>query len=361
MIDPSAFRGRRVLITGHTGFKGAWLALWLSEWGAAVTGYSLPPLTTPNLFDAANLRGRIRHVEGDIRDRDHVGRVLRECRPEIVFHLAAQAIVREGYRDPVGTLETNVLGTVNLLDAVRLANAPASVVVVTSDKCYDTGCPGPYRETDPIGGDDIYSASKGAAELVTASYRRSFFPPDRLGAHGVAVASARAGNVIGGGDWAADRLVPDTIRALAANATIDVRRPRAVRPWQHVLESLSGYLTLAAALSSPSATARQAAAQAWNFGPDTNATRTVADVLDAIVRAYGSGRWRDTGEPGPHETDSLTLDSSRARDQLAWSPRWTFEHTIASTVEWYRAFYAGGDAEQLCVRQLAEYCGAVNA
>ena len=361
MIEAAAFRGRRVLITGHTGFKGAWLALWLSEWGANVTGYSLPPLTMPNLFDAAGVRARLQHVEGDVRDRDHLGRALRECRPEIIFHLAAQAIVREGYRDPVGTLETNVLGTANLLDAVRLTHAPASVVVVTSDKCYDTARPGPYRETDSLGGDDVYSASKGAAELVTASYRRSFFPPERLDEHGVAVASARAGNVIGGGDWAADRLVPDAMRALAANQTIDVRRPRAVRPWQHVLESLSGYLNLGAALSSPSPTARTAAAQAWNFGPDATATRTVADVLDAIIRAYGAGRWRDTGEPGPHETDSLTLDSSRARDQLTWSPRWTFDQTIVSTVEWYRAFSAGGNAEQLCVRQLAEYCGAVNA
>jgi CDP-glucose 4,6-dehydratase len=361
VIDAAAFRGRRILLTGHTGFKGAWLALWLSECGGIVTGYSLPPPTTPNLFDAADIRVRLRHVEGDIRDRDHLGRVVRECRPEMVFHLAAQAIVRESYRDPVGTLETNVLGTVNLLEAMRLTDSPVSVVVVTSDKCYDTARPGPYRESDPIGGDDVYSASKAGAELVTASYRRSFFPPERLDQHGVAVASARAGNVIGGGDWAADRLVPDAIRALAANRTIEVRRPRAVRPWQHVLESLSGYLTLGAALSSPSVAARQAAAQAWNFGPDATATRTVADVLDAIVRAYGSGRWRDTGEAGPHETESLTLDSSRARDQLAWSPRWTFDHTIASTVEWYRAFQSGAAAGDLCVRQLAEYCGAVNA
>jgi CDP-glucose 4,6-dehydratase len=361
VLDAAAFRGRRILVTGHTGFKGAWLALWLSEWGAAVTGYALPPLTTPSLFDAAEIRARVRHVEGDIRDRDALGRVMRDSRPEIVFHLAAQAIVREGYRDPVGTLETNVLGTVNLLDAVRLTRSPASIVIVTSDKCYDTVRPGPYRETDPIGGDDVYSASKAAAELITASYRRSFFPPERLEQHGVAVASARAGNVIGGGDWASDRLVPDAIRALAANQTIEVRRPRAVRPWQHVLESLSGYLTLSAALSSPSMAVRREAARAWNFGPDATAARTVADVADALIRAYGTGRWRDTGEPGPHETDSLTLDSSRARAELAWSPRWSFDQTIASTVEWYRAFHAGVAADHLCVRQLAEYCGAVNA
>ena len=358
MIDASTYRGRRVLVTGHTGFKGAWLALWLHELGAVVTGYSLPPPTTPSLFEAAGIGRRVRHTEGDIRHRDGLARVMRDARPEVIFHLAAQALVRESYRDPLTTMDTNVLGTVNVLDAVRAAGAPVGVVIVTSDKCYDTTRPGPYRETDPLGGNDVYSASKGAAEVVTASYRHSFFPRERLVEHGVAIASARSGNVVGGGDWAADRLMPDAIRALAAGEPIEVRRPRAVRPWQHVLEPLCGYLALGAALSSPSAAERAAASQPWNFGPGAQATRTVADVLDAVIRAHGSGSWRETGDPGPHETGCLTLDSSRARQQLHWAPRWGFEETIASTVEWYRAFHAGASAGDLCLRQLGEYCGA---
>jgi CDP-glucose 4,6-dehydratase len=358
VIDASAFRGRRVLVTGHTGFKGAWLALWLHELGAVVTGYSLPPPTTPSLFEAARISARVRHIEGDVRHRDGLARAIREARPEVIFHLAAQAIVRESYRDPLTTMETNVLGTVNVLDAVRAAAAPVSVVVITSDKCYDTTRPGPYRETDPLGGDDVYSASKCAAEVVTASYRHSFFPLERLAEHGVAIASARAGNVIGGGDWAADRLVPDAIRALVRGEPIDVRRPRAIRPWQHVLEPLRGYLALGAALSSSSAAERASASQPWNFGPGALAARTVAEVLDAVIRAHGSGSWRETGDPGPHETGCLTLDSSRARVRFNWTPWWGFEQTIAATVGWYRAFYAGAPADELCSRQLGEYSGA---
>jgi CDP-glucose 4,6-dehydratase len=352
------YRGRRVLVTGHTGFKGAWLALWLADLGAQVTGYSLAPPTFPSLFEDAAVGRRVRHVEGDVRRRADLERALRDARPELIFHLAAQSLVRESYRDPLTTFDTNVMGTVNLLDAVRTSGAPCGIVVVTSDKSYDTSRPGPYREGDPLGGDDIYSASKGAAEIATASYRRSFFPPERLAEHGVAVATARAGNVIGGGDWAADRLVPDAIRALAAGTAIAVRRPRAIRPWQHVLDPLAGYLALGAALSWSSATERVAAAQAWNFGPDAGATRTVAEVLDAIHLAYGAGAWRDAGDPGPHETACLTLDSMRAREQFGWAPRWGFEQTIAAAVQWYRDHADGADAFDLCARQLTEYAGA---
>ena len=355
------YRGRRVLVTGHTGFKGAWLTLWLADLGAHVTGYSLAPPTVPNLFEAAAIGRRVRHVDGDVRCRADLEHAIREARPELIFHLAAQSLVRESYRDPLTTFETNVMGTVNVLDAVRACGAPCGIVAVTSDKCYDPSQPGPYAEGDPLGGDDVYSASKGAAEIAAASYRHSFFPPERLAAHGVAVATARAGNVIGGGDWAADRLVPDAMRALAAGMEVAVRRPRAVRPWQHVLDPLAGYLSLGAALSWSSATERAAASQAWNFGPDASATRTVAEVLDAILVAYGSGAWRDTGEPGPHETAFLTLDSNRARQQFGWAPRWGFEQAIAATVHWYRAYAGGADAFELCARQLIEYAGAVVA
>jgi CDP-glucose 4,6-dehydratase len=355
------YRGRRVLVTGHTGFKGAWLTLWLADLGAKVTGYSLAPPTVPNLFEAAAIGSRVRHFDGDVRRRADLVHAIREAQPELIFHLAAQSLVRESYRDPLTTFETNVMGTVNVLDAVRACGAPCGIVVVTSDKCYDPGRPGPYCEGDPLGGDDVYSASKGAAEIAAASFRRSFFPPDRLAEHGVAVATARAGNVIGGGDWAANRLVPDAMRALAAGKEVAVRRPRAIRPWQHVLDPLAGYLSLGAALSWSSAAERAVASQAWNFGPDASATRTVADVLDAILVAYGAGGWRDTGEPGPHETALLTLDSTRARQQFGWAPRWGFEEAIAAAVHWYRAYASGEDAFELCARQLIEYAGAAVA
>ena len=363
MITAAAhYRGRRVLVTGHTGFKGAWLALWLGELGAQVTGYSLPPPTTPSLFDAAVVGRRIRHVEGDVRRRADLERVIRDARPDVIFHLAAQSLVRESYRDPLTTIETNVMGTVNVLEAVRAVGAPCAVVVVTSDKCYETSRPGPYREGDALGGDEVYSASKGAAEIVAASYRRSFFPPERLAEHGVAVATARAGNVIGGGDWAADRLVPDAMRALAAGEPIAVRRPRAIRPWQHVLDPLAGYLTLGAALSSSSvARARGGGAGLELRSRHCSATRTVAEVLDAILAAHGSGRWRDIGDAGPHETACLTLDSTRARQQLQWAPRWGFERAISATVDWYRDYAGGAGAADLCTRQLIDYSGAAIA
>jgi CDP-glucose 4,6-dehydratase len=352
-----AYRGKRVLLTGHTGFKGGWLAIWLASLEAEVTGLALAPNTDPSLFEDAHLGEVCRHLLGDIRDLGLLRRVVRETRPEAIFHLAAQPLVRLSYQDPILTLETNVLGTANLLEAVRLEGQRCAVVMVTSDKCYENrewvhG----YRETDPMGGHDVYSMSKGAAELVVASYRRSFFSPERLADHGVAVASARAGNVIGGGDWAKDRILPDTVRALATGTPVPVRNPGAVRPWQHVLEPLGGYLLLGATLMGPDASHH---CEAWNFGPAPESTRPVSEVVGAMVEAWGSGSWTTTPEENaPHEARLLRLSTEKAFAQLGWSARWGLREAVARTAEWYRARDRGARGKalrDLAVRQVAEY------
>lgn len=346
-----ALAGRRVLLTGHTGFKGGWLALWLARLGAEVTGYALPPATSPALFSCARIGELLGHVEGDVRDLEHLGRVWRETRPEIVFHLAAQPLVRESYRDPLTTVTTNTLGTVHLLELARRSDEPVGLVLVTSDKCYENfererG----YAEDDRLGGRDVYSGSKAAAELLISSYRRSFFDGR------VAAASARAGNVIGGGDWSADRIVPDAIAALAAGRDIDVRSPTAVRPWQHVLEPLSGYLLLASRLLDPDPAVRRRAADAWNFGPTLDNTRTVGQLVSALVDRWGSGRWVDRSSAGqPHEAGLLRLDISKAERVLGWRPRWDFERAVTATVDWYRAHSAGRDMRAISEQQIAEY------
>ncbi len=355
------YAGKRVLVTGHTGFKGGWLALWLRELGAEVTGYALAPDPMPSLFLAAAVERACRHVVADVRDLARLRAVVSEVRPDFAFHLAAQPLVRRSYEEPVLTVETNVLGTAHLLEAVRQAGRPCAVVVVTSDKCYENrewlwG----YREDEPMGGHDVYSMSKGVAELVTASWRRSFFPPARLDRHGIAVASARAGNVVGGGDWAKDRIVPDAIAALAAGRPIPVRNPDGVRPWQHVLEPLGGYLLLGARLAaSEPAEARARFCEAWNFGPRTEDARPVRAVVDAVVAAWGSGRWEDRRDPNaPHEAGLLRLSVEKAQARLGWAPRWRFEETFRRTVEWYRAVHAGASPDALvalCVRQIEEY------
>jgi CDP-glucose 4,6-dehydratase len=354
----SAYAGKKVLLTGHTGFKGSWLTLWLRELGADVTGYALAPDAMPSLFLAAGVERACRHLVADVRDLPRLRAVLHETRPDLVFHLAAQPIVRLSYERPVETIETNVLGTVYLLEAVRQEGRPCAVVVVTSDKCYENrershG----YREDEPMGGHDVYSMSKGAAELVVASYRRSFFPPSRLAQHGVALASARAGNVVGGGDWAKDRIVPDAIQALAERRPIPVRNPEGVRPWQHVLEPLGGYLLLGARLSGGPGPG--AYCEPWNFGPRPEDARPVREVAEAIVASWGSGSWDDRHDPeAPHEAGLLRLDIEKARTRLGWSPRWGFEETFRRTVEWYRAFHAGASREELagrCLAQIEEY------
>lgn len=329
-----AYRGRRVLVTGHTGFKGAWLCEWLHSLGAQVTGYSLPAPTHPALSTQLGLSGQIESIEGDIRDGARLADVISSVEPEYVFHLAAQAIVRESYVRPVETFAVNILGTANLLEGLRPLRRPCAAVVVTSDKCYENrqwvyG----YREEDPMGGHDPYSASKGATELIVASMRRSFFT-----GHPVQVATARAGNVIGGGDWAGDRIVPDCMRALQAGESIRVRNRRATRPWQHVLEPLSGYLWLGACLREP-ARARapiEVLASGWNFGPGRDGNRTVGDLVTEVVRHW-PGRWEEASEAGaPHEARWLQLCVDKAEALLGWRPTWVFADGVRETVAWYR-------------------------
>jgi CDP-glucose 4,6-dehydratase len=338
--DWNALNGRPVLVTGHTGFMGSWLTLWLHTLGAQVTGYALNPPSQPDHFHAARVDELlVDDVRGDVRDGEKLARVVERCGPEVIFHLAAQPLVREGLGQPRETFEVNVIGTAALCDAVRSAQHPCVVVVATSDKCYrNDGADRIFDERDPLGGNDPYSASKAGTELVVAAYRASYFAPDRIAEHGVRLASVRAGNVIGGGDWAAHRIVPDSIRALAAGTDLIVRHPASVRPWQHVLEPLSGYLSLAVRLLSEDAGA--GLDDAWNFGPLESQPSTVADLASAVIAQWGSGRWV-SGENTNRDPEAATLRISidKALTQLGWSPRWNFDETVTRTVAWYRAFY----------------------
>lgn len=363
------YEGRRVLVTGDTGFKGSWLAFWLERLGAEVHGLALEPDTEPSNFEILGLRERIRHRTVDIRDLPALREAVRSIGPDLVFHLAAQAIVRVSYEEPVETLNANVLGTAHLLQAVGAAGysaeRPCAVVCITSDKCYENReTYHAYRETDPMGGHDPYSMSKGAAELVIASWRRSFFPPAGWAAHGVSVASARAGNVIGGGDWAPDRIVADTVRAIAGGSPVGVRNPASIRPWQHVLEPLSGYLQLGAELAL-AAGKRPELTSAYNFGPGRDAERTVGELVDLFIRDWGAGSW----EPSPserfrglHEAVYLKLATDKAWHELGWKPTWEFETAVRETVEWYRRAYAGrfdpGEMRELTEEQIERYTSA---
>jgi len=355
------YAGRSVLVTGHTGFKGAWLSLWLHSLGAKVHGFALPPPTQPSLFEAARVRELLAgHHTGDLRDAAALDRALVAAQPEAVFHLAAQPLVRLSYREPVDTLETNVIGTAQVLEAVRRTGRPCAVVVVTSDKCYENveqvwG----YREIDPMGGSDPYSASKGMTELTVNAWRRSYFLPAAVARHGVRLGSARAGNVIGGGDWALDRIVTDVVASLGAGQPVPLRNPGAIRPWQHVLEPLRGYLDLGARLlqaTTPEETARWATG--WNFGPRAGEERTVRELVEGFIAAWGSGSWTDVSQPGQlHEARILRLSIEKAQTELGWSPRWNFATTVARTSAWYRWFAANPDASMYdrCMADLEAY------
>ncbi len=346
------WHGRRILILGHTGFKGSWLGLWMHRMGASVAGLSLPPPTEPSLFRLAGLQEHVPTTYGDIRNLDVVIDTMRAWQPEIVFHLAAQALVRQSYREPLETYATNVMGTVHVLEAVRYVSSVRAVIVVTSDKCYENReWPWAYRETEALGGHDPYSSSKACAELVASAYRRSFFstPGGRI----VGIATARAGNVVGGGDWAADRLLPDCMQALSAGRSIAVRSPHAVRPWQHVLEPLCGYLLLGERLLDGPA----AFGDAWNFGPAEADARPVAWIVACVVEQWGAAAaWHVTTDEAPHEANHLKVDASRARARLGWQPRLRLRDALAWTVDWHRGLNAGRAALALADEQLSCYC-----
>lgn len=336
-----AFRGRSVFLTGHTGFKGSWLAIWLHELGARVTGFALPAPSSPSNFESSGVAGLIdKHVEGNVCDAGALRREIEAAAPDFVVHMAAQPLVRLSFEEPADTFQTNVMGTVHVLEAVRQLKRPTTVLVVTSDKCYEnTDQIWPYRESDPMGGHDPYSASKGAAEIVVSSYRRSFFPPARLADHGVRLASVRAGNVIGGGDWAKDRIVPDLARSIAAGKPTVLRNPRFTRPWQHVLDALHGYLQLGARIAHADGATF---CDGWNFGPDEMEEWTVERLAEEFIRAWGAGECRSNATPeGAHEARTLRLDVTKARLRLGWRPRWTTAEAIRRTADWYQRYYSG--------------------
>lgn len=354
LIDPAFWRGKQVFLTGHTGFKGSWLSLWLTSMGAKVTGYALAPNTTPNLFDVLGINSLVvkSHI-ADVRDLISLKKAICEARPDLVIHMAAQPLVRYSYENPVETYATNVMGTVNVLEGTRIIDSVRGTLVITTDKCYENkewvwG----YRESDPIGGHDPYSNSKGCSELVTSAYRQSYFSDDSSTNK---VATARAGNVIGGGDWSEDRLIPDAIKAFEANKPLMLRNPLATRPWQHVLEPLSGYLILAQALYDQGS----AFASGWNFGPNNDDNRSVQDVVELLISGWGEiVRWEKLGSEQPHESSLLRLDCSKARTQLGWAPKWTLELAIQKIIEWQKAYKAKENMQQFSLAQIKQYISA---
>ncbi len=346
------FKGKKVLMTGHTGFKGSWLTIWLKELGADVFGYALEPYTNKDNFVVTGLKDKITHIVGDIRDFKRIMNVFEEYQPEFVFHLAAQPLVRESYVSPKETCDINIGGTVNILECCRLSNSVKVIVNVTSDKCYENmESVWGYRESDTMGGFDPYSSSKGCSELVTAAYRRSFFNPVEFSTHQKSISSVRAGNVIGGGDWQKDRIVPDCIRALEVNKTIEIRNPNATRPWQHVLDPLAGYLLLAAKMWE----APEKIYGPWNFGPNYESSISVGKIADMVVAEWGAGSWAiRAGNKNVHETNFLNLDTSKAMSYLDWLPVWNIGKAVEKTVDWYKQ-YKQSDPYKICIKQIEEF------
>lgn len=352
-----SFRGRSVFITGHTAFKGSWLTLWLNRLGASVSGYSLPPTTNPSNFATSGVRELlVRESIADVRDHTRLEGALRACQPDLIFHLAAQTIVRQSFFDARDTLEINVMGTANLLEAVRRHRHPCTVIIVTSDKCYENNGEGrSHSETDPLGGSDPYSASKAAAEIIAHAYRNSFFAPETIASHGVKIATVRAGNCFGGGDWGADRIIPDAVRAVSAGEPIKVRNPQFIRPWQHVLQPLSGYLLLASRML---ANEDPALCSGWNFGPPTGEGKRVQDLVEEFLRCWGRGRWEGVSLPNqPREDSALRLCIEKARLELGWEPRWTFRESVQRTARWYQEFcdHPERSTRDLCLEDIREY------
>jgi CDP-glucose 4,6-dehydratase len=353
MIDRTFWRGRNVFLTGHTGFKGSWLSLWLDSLGARLTGYSLDPPTQPNLFEQAHVAGTVNSIYGDVRDFPRLKAAMDECQPDVIIHMAAQSVVRRGYEDPIETYSSNVMGTVHLLEAVRQLKHPCVVVNVTSDKCYSNlewvwG----YRENEPMGGRDPYSNSKGCAELVTSAYRESFFPAEAFESHGIALGSARAGNAIGGGDWTCNQLIPDLMRSFLIGQPCLIRNPGAIRPWQFVLEPLRGYLMLAERLMEDP----PRFASGWNLGPADADAKPVSWIADEVARSWGNGAaWSQDPAVHPEEAHFLKLDASKAKAGLGWQPLLPLGPALEWIVEWYRAFQAGADLKLLTTAQIERY------
>jgi CDP-glucose 4,6-dehydratase len=351
-VNPDFWRSKRVFITGHTGFKGAWLSYWLTQAGATVRGYALAPATQPNLFTELKLAESLEHTVGDIRDLEKLSSQIREFRPDVVFHLAAQALVSHSYTDPLGTYSTNVMGTLHVLESLRTCPSAKAAVIVTSDKCYDNkGWVWPYREDDPLGGHDIYSSSKACAEIASASFRESFLKT------GCKVATARAGNVIGGGDWSDNRIVPDIVRAALRNETLILRRPQALRPWQHVVDPLKGYVQLAERLCG---TDGARFAEAWNFGPSSDGEMRVEEIARAAREAFPKLEWR-VDPPPFEEAKLLTIDSSKARQQLEWRPTWNTREALELTFSWHKGHAEGQSAATLTKRQLESMASRADA
>jgi CDP-glucose 4,6-dehydratase len=353
MVEPSFWAGKVVLLTGHTGFKGSWLSLWLQDMGAKVIGYALAAPTNPSLFEAADVAEGMVSIESDIRDFAALSGVFAKYQPEIVIHMAAQPLVRYSYANPIETYSTNVMGTVHVLEAARLTGSVRAIVNVTSDKCYENReWAWGYRENEPMGGYDPYSNSKGCAELVASAYRSSYFNHGNFAEHRVALASARAGNVIGGGDWAEDRLIPDIMRAIMQGKPVHIRNPHAIRPWQHVLEPLSGYLLLAQKLYQQGA----AFAEGWNFGPNDDDAKPVQWIVESLTEAWGEGAsWQLDQGDHPHEAHYLKLDCSKAKARLNWQPRWNLDEALGNIVTWHKAYKGSIQMREITLKQIADF------